>query len=250
MKIDKVFIINLEHRTDRREKIIKELRRVGIDNYEFFKAVKPTEEMIKKWNPQFINPIPEWFKKTNGDITKYRIGSLGCMLSHMNIIKICIKNKYENVLILEDDTIFKIGDNINFNQVMSLLQSQIHNLNFALLYLTGNHQFSTLEYEELKEFSKNNQQIKKKDIDNFINSLKVSENIIKIKGTLTTGSYIINKSVMKYIIENMVGYPREIDIFYSHDVQRKFPCYCIIPHITGQEDGYSDIVQKNVSYKF
>lgn len=53
MKIDKVFIINLEHRKDRRDQIIKELKRVGIENYEFFKAIKPTEEMIQIWNPQF-----------------------------------------------------------------------------------------------------------------------------------------------------------------------------------------------------
>ena len=38
MKIDKVIIINLEHRKDRRQQIIKELKRVGIDNFEFFKG--------------------------------------------------------------------------------------------------------------------------------------------------------------------------------------------------------------------
>ena len=53
MLIYKVYIINLEHRTDRKQQIISELSRVGITNYEFFKAIKPTIETVKKWNSRF-----------------------------------------------------------------------------------------------------------------------------------------------------------------------------------------------------
>ncbi len=145
MKIDKVFIINLEHRKDRRQQIRKELKRVKIDNFEFFNAVKPTEEMVKMWNPQFLNPIPQWFALSGGDHTKYRIGALGCMLSHMEIIKKCIEDKYENVLILEDDTMFDIRDGIKFHQIWDTLANQINNLDFGLLYLAGNHRGAILE---------------------------------------------------------------------------------------------------------
>ena len=175
MKIDKVFVINLEHRTDRKNAIITELKRVGITNYEFFKAIQPTEQMIATWNPNFINPLPEWLKHNNCDKTKYKIGALGCMLSHIEIIKKCIENKYENVLILEDDTIFKIGNGIKFNKVMDILQPQLTDLNFGLLYLTGNHRAAILE--------------------------KISDNINKVVNTYTTGSYIINKRVMEYILK-------------------------------------------------
>lgn len=44
MKIDKIFIINLKHRKDRKIHIIKELYRVGASNYEFFNAVQPKSE--------------------------------------------------------------------------------------------------------------------------------------------------------------------------------------------------------------
>ena len=223
MKIDKVFIINLEHRTDRREQIIEELKRVGIDNYEFFKAIQPTEETMKIWNPQFLNPIPQWFALSGGDHTKYRIGALGCMLSHLEIIKKCIENNYENVLILEDDTIFKIDNGLKFDTIMSVLDSQINNLDFGLLYLAGNHRGAILE--------------------------KKTDNVTKVQGTLTTGSYIINKRVMKCIVDKMANFPREVDVFYSTYIQKEYPCYCIMPHLTRQGDGYSDIVQKNVSYK-
>jgi glycosyl transferase, family 25 len=223
MKIDRIFIINLEHRQDRKTKMMEELSRVGIEQYEFFKAIRPTKEIIKQWNPDFLNPIPNWFKQTGGDETKYKMGSLGCMLSHLEIIKMCIKKNYENVLILEDDTEFHIGDGITFGQIFDMLQNQISQLDFGLLYFAGNHRGSMIQ--------------------------KYSENLNYIKGSLTTGSYIINKSAMKYIIDNIKSYPREIDVFYSTKVQGALKCYCLTPHLTKQAEGYSDIVQKHVSYK-
>ena len=91
MKIDKIFVINMEHRVDRKKAIIKEFQRVGINNYEFFKAIQPNVQMISSWNPNFINPLPNWLSTYDGDIIKYKIGSLGCMLSHIEIIKILCK---------------------------------------------------------------------------------------------------------------------------------------------------------------
>jgi glycosyl transferase family 25 len=223
MKIDKVFIINLEHRIDRREKILKELEKVGIENYEFFKAIKPNVNMVKEWNRNFLNPIPEWFKKTGGDETKYRIGSLGCMLSHYEILKICLQNNYENVLILEDDTEFVTPSGIKFEQILNMVKNQTKNIKFGLFYLAGNHLGSKIE--------------------------SVSQNVNKVTGTLTTGSYIINKSIIKFILDNIKGFEREIDVFYAQIIQKRFPCYCLHPHLTKQGDGYSDIVQRNVSYK-
>ena len=222
MIIDKVYIINLEHRTDRKDKVISELQRVGITNYEIFKAIQPNEIDIYKWNSQFLNPVPQWFKNTGGDELKYKIGALGCMLSHIQIINKCIENNYTNVLILEDDTEFTDSYRTNFQDIMNNFKSQIEHLSFGLLYLAGNHNISKLE--------------------------KKTNNIFKIDGTYTTGSYIINKTVMKYIIDNIQGYEREVDTYYANVIQKKYPCYCIMPHITKQRADYSDIVQKRVCY--
>ena len=38
MNIDKIFVINLEHRTDRKKQIVEELEKQNITNYEIFKA--------------------------------------------------------------------------------------------------------------------------------------------------------------------------------------------------------------------
>jgi hypothetical protein len=92
---------------------------------------------------------------------------------------------------------------------------------FGLFYLAGNHRGSKIE--------------------------KVDD-VLKVEGTYTTGSYIIDKSVMSYIVQHIQGFTREIDVFYANVIQKKFPCYCVYPHITKQAEGYSDIVQKEVCY--
>ena len=63
MNVDKVFIINLERRTDRKQQTSKELERVGIKNYEFFPAIEPKNlTVIEKWNPNFLKKRPKWLE--------------------------------------------------------------------------------------------------------------------------------------------------------------------------------------------
>ena len=106
MKIDRIFIINLKNRKDRKLHIIKELQRVKATNYEFFEAIKPKESELRTWCENYINPLPPWFIQSKKDPLKYRIGALGCLKSHYEIIKISKQRGYKNVLILEDDTKF------------------------------------------------------------------------------------------------------------------------------------------------
>lgn len=233
MDIDKVFIINLKERTDRRKEILKELNNAKIDNYEFFDAIRPTIEDLNKWNPNYIETIPGWFKRLDKDEQKYRLGQLGCLLSHYNVIKECKKRGYQNVLILEDDTKFMLdSDNLNSNsntlnftdKLMGYREQleKIKNI-YGVLYLTGNHRSESLK--------------------------RISENILNVRYTLTTGSYIISNRGIDYILDNIEGYDREVDIFYAEILQQKLPCFCIYPHIAGQAESYSDIVQMNVNYK-
>ena len=77
--IDKVFYINLDKRTDRKEEIEKELTEYNI-NFERFPAV---------------------------EISYY--GCLGCSYSHHNAVALAKERGYKNILILEDDFTFVIS---------------------------------------------------------------------------------------------------------------------------------------------
>ena len=210
--LDKIFVINLKNRKDRRGKIVKELENQKIENYEIFEGIIPDINKIKLWNAKFCNHIERGNVR---NLTKYKIGCLGCLLSHLEIMKLSLERGYDNVLILEDDCVFE-------KDYKSMLESlKDFDKEYNLLYLSGSH---------LGE------------------KIKITENIYKITKTLTTGSYIVSKEVMKFIVENITGYDKEIDVFYSEVVQKKFDCYGFFPRITRQDSGFSDIQQTVVKY--
>jgi glycosyl transferase family 25 len=76
--INKVIYINLDRRTDRKENIENELKRMGLE-FERFTAIENKPEM------------------------------LGCCKSHIEVLKMARKNNWKNVLILEDDFEFIIS---------------------------------------------------------------------------------------------------------------------------------------------
>ena len=86
--LDKIYYINLNKRTDRREQIEKELDSFGL-KYERFEAIE---------TPGF--------------------GIYGCGLSHLSVIKNAKLNNYANVLILEDDFTFLVSKE-EFEQKLS-----------------------------------------------------------------------------------------------------------------------------------
>ena len=223
MKVDRIFIINLKNRKDRKIQIIKELHRVKATNYEFFEAIKPTEHELRNWCSKYIDPLPLWFTNSKKDPLKYRIGALGCLKSHYEIIKICKQKGYKHVLILEDDTKFVFPENISLDEKLNSLSSQINcNLNYGLIYLVGNHRPQLLK--------------------------QVNHNLLMTRHTLTTGSYIVSEKAIDFILANLNGYNKEIDVFYVEKVQQQLPCFVLHPHIAGQITSYSDIAQRHVNY--
>ena len=223
MNYDKVYIINLEYRKDRKEHIIKELKKVNISNYVFFKAIKLNSiDDINKWNKDFAITKPSWLKKMSEEqYMKYRLGSLGCLLSHIEVLKDAEKNNYNNIIILEDDAFF--DTTINFDKFLSFINKQIINTNTSvdLFYFGGKNHGKNVEF--------------------------ISKNIIKTAKTAALIAYLINKKTRKYIIENIKNYDKEIDVYYINEIQEKFNCYALYPFIVYQKpNNYSDII--NITY--
>ena len=218
MKIDKIYVLNLEYRTDRKAEIIKELKEKNIKNFEIFKGIIPNEQILNRWNSYFLNPPPHWFK---GNLQKYKIGALGCLLSHYTIIQKAYDLGYNNILIFEDDTTF-LNRNIDFNTLLNKYNIILDNIDFGIFYLSGNNARDKLK--------------------NIINNIYLTE------FTYTTGSYIINRKAMKYVLDNIKGYSKEIDVFYVEHIQKHFNCFVCHPPECIQRESYSDITHENSKY--
>lgn len=205
-----VYIINLKERADRKKNITNELLKNDIKLFNFVEGIKPSINDVILWNKEFCS--------FNNNVS-YKIGSFGCLMSHLKIYKHCINNNINNVIILEDDAYF--SENFNKNVINNEIIKYINEDNFGILYFGCTHS------------------VKPKHIE---------KNIYKCIFSHTTHAYMISLNCMKYILENIKGYDREIDMFLAKVIQKKFNCYCYYPSIIKQTEGYSNIQNKEVKY--
>ncbi len=144
-RVDKIYIINLEHRKDRLDSIMKELNKVGAN----------------------INKIHRINAVYNKDF-----GALGCGESHILALTNGIKNKYENILILEDDFILNVLPN-KFNEQIDRLYNEQKEWDVVMLGA---------------------------NLENVSNSNV--DFLLKVNKARTTSGYIINKNMMEKVNNN------------------------------------------------
>ncbi len=118
---DKIFIINLPRRTDRKEQMEKMLNKFCIGNYEFIEGIDGKDQEISN----------EFEKLKNLNQTQIvSSGHYGCLLSHIKALELAQKQNLNSVLILEDDVIL---DN-NYYNLINI--TKIPN-NYDMIYLGG-----------------------------------------------------------------------------------------------------------------
>jgi glycosyl transferase family 25 len=102
---DRVYIINLASREDRRKEMRDQLKRIGVgmidSNVEFFEATRPDS--------------PGEFPS---------IGARGCFQSHLNVLQDAKEKKYSSILIFEDDLNFSNDFLSRFADMFRELQEQ------------------------------------------------------------------------------------------------------------------------------
>lgn len=116
--IDSAYCISLKDRTDRRQTVVDEFKKLPCD-VEFFDAINGKIAGIEPENP------PQ-------GCTKISKAELGCLLSHYAVIKRAKEKGSKWVLILEDDVVFQSQEAIN--TFLSCLPS-----NTDMFYFGANH---------------------------------------------------------------------------------------------------------------
>lgn len=133
--IDKIFLLNLERRIDKKEKMIIKLNNNEYlkDKLELIKAVDGLEldKYLSKDKSIVIN-VNNWTNPYTGSVITN--GEIGCALSHYEMWEKITKNRYENVLILEDD----VDIDNNFENKLKNYYKQIreNNIKYDLFYLS------------------------------------------------------------------------------------------------------------------
>jgi glycosyl transferase family 25 len=97
--------INLDSRQDRKEHVVKELKKIEVNEPERFKAIKLDN------------------------------GALGCSMSHLKCLEIAKQREYNSVLICEDDIEF-LNPELFLTQLNKFLDSQIR---WDVVLIAGNN---------------------------------------------------------------------------------------------------------------
>ena len=177
------YVINLIERNDKKTYIERLFQQKNI-KFEFYRPVKHS-------NPK-----------------------RGCLESHLHLIRNALENKFDKILIFEDDVKF----------LKSLKDLKEPPSDWNMIYLGGTvHRIMDTKNKYYTRVQ-----------------------------TWTTHAYFINlkdKDFVNKLLE-MENYNEEVDRFYLEKVNPKFKCYMSNPMIAIQKEDYSDIEGQEVNYDF
>lgn len=194
---DRIFVLNLKKREDRKNRMISRLNKAEITNYEFIEAIDGSIQPYLS--------IYNYKLKYNGFFESP--GAMGILFTVYKVLMYSKAKKYNNILILEDDAIFHKDFKDNFNKKIANIPSD-----WKLLYLG-----TSMHSDRLKKCSLNN---------NFIRSV----------GTITGAFGIgINSSIFNELLISIkntnkpwdIGPLRDINVKYHNQVVILYP-YLII----------------------
>jgi GR25 family glycosyltransferase involved in LPS biosynthesis len=198
---DEVYCVNLDRRPDRWIAVNSKLKKVGIGAIRFgaIDGQFLTDEDVQIVEKNKDNKEPNAIIST---------GEMGCLLSHLEVIKDAKANNYKRILIFEDD-VYVSND---FEKRITDAQ----NIQWKLLYL-GASQCNW-------------------------NGIGVSDNFYKSKNTFGTFAYAVDMSLYDELIEQFGNKKKQVDRILS-DVQEKYynSCYTFYPNIAIADVEDSDI---------
>lgn len=215
---DNIFCINLERRTDRKEKVEEKFKKLGI-----------TPEWFRGYDGKLLEP----FVDTNIMVRRTG-GYIGCLLSHLEVMKISLSRGYKRVLILEDDLAIHNNLKVEFERIINQIE---HNeVNWDVLFL-GHAAFSG-DYDMMKPEA--NQEFY------AITDQKFEKNYVEAKNTWALHAYALSEKAMKEILNyyETNGYHNELDRVlagvYMGKEDNPLNFYNVYPQLFVQNDTISD----------
>jgi GR25 family glycosyltransferase involved in LPS biosynthesis len=199
----KIFCINLDRRPDRWEHFIKQSKEFNLTEFERVSAVDGKNIDLSKYPTNLTD------------------GELGLVLTTIKIFEGCLENKYNNVLILEDDCVFE-KEILNVDKYFQNLPP-----NWDMIYFGGNHNIH----------------------GNYPEPVKVNDFVKKVSYTYSSHMIGFNIKMYEQILSLLKTYQFQVDIVYSM-LQKENNCYTFYPRLSTQLVDYSDIQNKVTDYNW
>jgi hypothetical protein len=143
-------------------------------------------------------------------------GQMGCTLSHLFLLEHARDNHLDSILIFEDDVLLSTDFNDRFNEAINELPGD-----WCMFYLGGNH------FKGLQPYS---------------------DNLVRLKGTLTTHAFAIHSRFYDVAISTIRATLDQVIDVYFMILHSQYPCYCVHPKIAFQAIGFSDLEEREVDY--
>lgn len=211
---ENIFLINLERRIDRLIGFNNKAKEIGFE-FEIFKAIDGrgiTEDTVYNGNKISISRNKYYVD----GFSNYSKSQIGCLISHLEVLKLAKQRGYNNFLVLEDDCEFKTDFNQEFDKFIQEFDKE-----WDMLYFSG----SMIEYS-----------------DKFLTYRRLTS-------CHTTHSYAVNSRCLDYLIDHIESNINNMPIDSSYvEIQNELKCYITFPFLTFQEEGFSDIQNRVVDY--
>jgi GR25 family glycosyltransferase involved in LPS biosynthesis len=193
-----IYILNLKSRSDRRQHILSQFEKINCTKYTLFDALDGS-----------------LFKNN----TRLKNGMLGLVLTYVEIYKNWVKNKSDNILIVEDDCIF----NEDFSAKLSVYISHVPK-NWEMLYFGANHNYHMGEKTEA-----------------------INDYCIKLNNSFSAHCVLLKSFVFEELISIISGLSIENDVALAN-LQKKYNAYSSSSPLTSQIESFSDIEKCVVDY--
>ena len=191
--------------------IKKQLKRLGVREFNRFEGIRPNFEDIPEEfyaNMKLAPGSSSWHG--------YIVGSSGCKMSHIEILKQAKSKGLGKILVLEDDAIFKWRASSKIKKALRELPRD-----WDMIYFGGNSLKPSTEY---------------------------SKHLSKVTIGYGTLAYGINMRIAEHTITTAAASGKEIDVFYAENIQPGERCFITNPKVAKVSPGWSDILEREVNY--
>jgi GR25 family glycosyltransferase involved in LPS biosynthesis len=204
-------------------KDVKKQERIKATIFEMFKLLRDAgsvrvaddnlESLYKSAVTMFLADKPE-----NPDIGEKERAVIGCRMSHQSVIRDAVKNRYPNILVLEDDASLT---NINYLSVSPYASKEP--------FIPPDWDMIYLGY-------------------NIYKGYRYSRHLLKTYQAKTTHAYMLSARCFNQCLSQIPDWDGPIDDYYSTNIQSNRASYAMFPIWFVQSPGFSTTEQRETDY--